>query len=156
MTTLTKSPISVSQIAESSILSGGCGGGGASARTCGDVVLAVAVAGCCCCWSPASGETEGEDEVEDDDDVPDVDEEEEPDEGEVDDEEDVIEEDNVVAVEGKICTISIGAWPCSSCSSGLQLGVRSGVLVTNVAVEAASGGRALSIELNSVASVSCC
>lgn len=156
MTTLTKSPISVSQIAESSILSSDGGGGGASARTCGDVVLAVvAVAGCCCCWSTASGETEGEDEVEDVEDVPVDEEEEEPDEGEDDDEEDVIEEDNVVAVEGKICTISIGAWPCSS-SSGLQLGVRSGVLVTNVAVEAASGGRALSIELNSVASVSCC
>lgn len=142
MTVFTKSPISVSQIAESSILSDGT-----SARTCGAVVLAVAAAAVAgCCWSTASGETEGEDEVEDADDVT-VDEE-EPDEGEDDDEKDVIEEDNVVAVEGKICTISIGACICSS-SSALQLGERSGVLVTNVAVEAANGGRALSIELNS-------
>lgn len=101
-----------------------------------------------CCWSTANGETEGEDEVEDADDVPD--DEEEPDAGEDDDEEDVIEEDNVVAVEGKICTISIGAWLCSS-SSALQLGERSGVLVTNVAVGAAKGERALSIKFNSFA-----
>lgn len=77
------------------------------------------------------------------------DEEEEPDEGEDDD-----EEDNVVAVEGKICTISIGACLCSS-SSALQPGERSGVLVTKVAVEAANGGRALSIALNSVAVSRC-
>lgn len=91
----------------------------------------------CCCWSTASGETEGDDEVEDDDEVP-VDEE-DPDEGE-DDEEDVTDEDNVFAVEGKICTISIGACPGSS---DLPLGEFSGVLVTNVA--ATPGGRALSI-----------
>lgn len=145
MTAFTKSPISVSQIAESSILSGG-----ASVRTCGGDVLAFSVAAVVadCCWSTASGETEGDDEVEDADDVPD--DEEEPDEGEDDDEEDVIEEDNVAAVEGKICTISIGACPCSS-SSALQLGERSGVLVTNVAVPVTNGGRALSIELDSFA-----
>lgn len=135
-----KSPTSVSQIEESSILSGAT-----SARTCGGVALAVVVD---CCWFAASGDTEGDDEVEDADEVPDG--EGEPDEGEDDDEEDVTEEDNVVAVEGKICTISIGACLCSS-SSALPLGKRSGVLVTNVAVDVANGGRALSIELNSLA-----
>lgn len=114
-----------------------------SVRSCGDVVLAVAD----CCWVTASGDTEGDDEVEDADDVPD--EEGEPDEGEDDDEEEVIEEDNVVAVEGKICTISIGACLCSS--STLLLGKRSGVLVTNVADDVGNGGRTLSIELNSFA-----
>lgn len=82
----------------------------------------------------------------------DDDEEEEPDDDddddgeEGDDEEDVTDEDNVFAVEGKICTISIGA---CRCSSDLLLGEFSGVLVTRVAVE--PGGRALSMELNSLA-----
>lgn len=48
--------------------------------------------------------------------MPDEDDEEAPDDGEEgDDEEDVIDEDNVFAVEGKICTISIGACRCCCC-----------------------------------------
>lgn len=102
-----------------------------------------------CCWSTASGETEGDDEVEDVDDGPDDDDdEEEAEDGEDDDEENVIDEDNVFAVEGKICTISIGA---GLCSSDLLQGEFSGVLVTSMAVEPGRRcGRALSIELNSL------
>lgn len=94
--------------------------------------------------------------------MPDEDDEEAPDDGEEgDDEEDVIDEDNVFAVEGKICTISIGACRCCCCcccsSDLLLMGELSGVLVTKVGVEpGGKGGRALSIELNSAAGTSCC